>query len=874
MRHRLARFAGTCCLFVFGAAAGCSDHGGIYATVDSGLDSGGKDSGGKSGGDSGVDSGDSSANGLVGAGVGEKCSGAEACRPGLKCTSGKCEPCACTASGAACVISDQCKAGTYCGPERTCAPVGPGATNANCASDADCAAGLRCDLVGLSAQCEPEGMVDVGGTCATSNDCLAGLDCAAGTCAPLPPVGDGGVAPIALPTPWPGAVCTDVTGQTLAYFHVPRGSNDGDFYRLPFPNDVRLTAGKVSLTNPDHPTPGTALLGYDVIQRWLSDLEASADGFSAYPTVFFRFSAPIDITGTLKGTGVVRWLDITDPTTPVELGLNWDASTGRNAYICDNWLGVRPPQGAPLTSGHTYTVFVTTQALDANSKAILVSPDLTALLGTTAPTDTSLAPQWPKYQPFRDWAAGANVALSSILTATVFTVGKPTAIGPKLAAAVAAAAAPAATMWVNCEAANAVSPCPQATGDRACPTTPDPSFYELHAMISLPIYQQGTEPYLTPSEGGAFVLDSTGTPTLQRTEQVCMALTIPKGVTMPAGGWPIVVYAHGTGGSFRSHVTEGVAARLASVDTIAGSTTDGGADASAEAGATGTVNMAVLGIDQVETGTRRGASTDSPDNLFFNYANPAAGRGNPLQGAADQISLVRFVTGFDLAAGQSPIQTEIKVAAGQIAFWGHSQGATEGGIAMPYTTGVNGAVLTGEGASVIDALLTKTNPVDIAAVVPIVLQDAPQNVTVYHPVLALLQNDLDIVDPLNHAGLLVMNPLAAANQKHVFQPYGQKDTYAPPVTQATFALAALLGEAAPESGVTDDPFYGGSDLPVPVGGNARILGIPITAIVRQYVPGSTYDGHFVSYDNVQAEADVNHFLADAVLGIVPQVGRQ
>ena len=101
-----------------------------------------------------------------------------------------------------------------------------------------------------------------------------------------------------------------------------------------------------------------------------------------------------------------------------------------------------------------------------------------------------------------------------------------------------------------------------------------------------------------------------------------MALTVPK-TTMPAGGWPLVIFAHGTGGSFRSHVPEGVAANLAGAMSSAGVATP----------------MAVLGIDQVETGTRRGASTESPDNLFYNFANPGASRGNPMQGAADQASL-------------------------------------------------------------------------------------------------------------------------------------------------------------------------------------------------------------------------------------------
>ena len=60
--------------------------------------------------------------------------------------------------------------------------------------------------------------------------------------------------------------------------------------------------------------------------------------------------------------------------------------------------------------------------------------------------------------------------------------------------------------------------------------------------------------------------------------------------------------------------------------------------------------------------------------------------------------------------------------------------------------------------------------------------------------LALLQNDLGLVDPLNYAGALVTNPLATADQKHVFQPYGQGDTYAPPVTRADVRLAAQLGQ--------------------------------------------------------------------------------
>jgi hypothetical protein len=438
--------------------------------------------------------------------------------------------------------------------------------------------------VGFSAECLPEGNGDVGWPCKTSGDCLAGLGCQGGACQPNPP-SPSGLPPLGLPS-WFGDTCTDPTGATQAYFRVPRGSGDGDFYRLPFPNDVRMNGGKISLAG--HPTPGADLLGYDLVDRWLRDLEATADGFSTDPTVYFRFSAGVDIGGTLKATDAVRFIDITQPKTPVGLGFNWNATTDRNAYICNNWMGVRAQRGAPLVPGHTYAIVIMSSVLDASLMPIQIPADLTALLGASMPSDATLAAQWPKYQPLRDWAAGAGIPVGSILNASVFTVGHPAGIGPKLAAAVTASTpAPAATGWIRC--GDAPSPCPQATGDRAC-GAPDPAFDELHALVTLPIFQQGTEPYLTPSDGGGFVLDGSGAPQVQRTEQVCMALTVPKGVPMPAGGWPLVVYAHGTGASFRSHVPEGVAGRLASVDDGMG----------------GQVHIAVLGIDQVEHGTRRG----------------------------------------------------------------------------------------------------------------------------------------------------------------------------------------------------------------------------------------------------------------------------
>ncbi|MFO0677950.1 MAG: hypothetical protein U0169_15545 [Polyangiaceae bacterium] len=222
---------------------------------------------------------------------------------------------------------------------------------------------------------------------------------------------------------------------------------------------------------------------------------------------------------------------------------------------------------------------------------------------------------------------------------------------------------------------------------------------------------------------------------------------------------------------------------------------------------------------------RRGSSTATPDTLFFNFANPAAALGNAFQGAIDQMSLVKFARTVNSPVGAGDIpRIKFKSAIG---FWGHSQGATEGGIAMPYATGYvpntdptmatagyNGAVLSGEGASLIDSLLTKTNPVNIAAVVPFVIGDT--QVDRYHPVLSVLQAVIDPSDPVNHAVRIATTPITSGSPKHVFQPFGVGDTYATNDTQLTFAYAGGLAQTVLPPGMTDDQSY-----PKPTADNPR-----------------------------------------------------
>ncbi len=765
-------------------------------------------------------------------GVGQKCDDGGKCRPGLACNAGVCEPGRSLAEGAACVISAECKDGLFCGPGGKCAKAGPGGQGDTCSSDADCKSGFRCGLAGFATECQAEGKGDVGGKCASSKDCFGGLLCAEGVCAPPPPGAT--VPPLAIPK-FKGVVCDTESGPVAAHFRVPRGTGDGDFFRLPFPNDVRRKNGKLDLAG--FPTPGADLLGYDLVDRWARFLEETGNGWSVYPTITFRFSGEIDFD-SLKAAGAARFVDVT-ANEGGDLGYSWAASTGRTAYVCPNNVGFRPPDGAPLEGGHTYAVLMTNAVKAKGGGAVQAPADLTALVGAADPGG-DLSAAYAAYAPLRTWAASKSFALGTLVNAAVFTVGKHDDIGKKLAPAVAAAPLATASSWVNCAAAP--SPCAQATDTRACPATPSALFDELHALVTLPQFQKGNLPFMEPADGGDLVLDAGGQPVPQGTIQVCMALTVPKG-TMPAAGWPLVVYAHGTGGSFRSHIEEGVAARL-SVDPT---------------------KIAVLGIDQVGHGTRRGASTAKPENVFFNFPNPAAARGNVLQGAADQIALARFAKSISLVGAASPTGADVKVD--RIAFWGHSQGATHGAIAMPYTQGVAGALLSGNGASLLDSLLTKKSPVNLAALAPLVLSEAPGNIGKTHPALAMFQNAIDPADPLAHAAAIIgTGPVA----KHVFMPYGQGDTYSTPSTQLAYLAAAGLGVAQHPASVTTPDDLGKAPQAIPYGGNAAG---GLTAVARQYAP-SGFDGHFVVFKDADAKVNADRFLVDVfVTGASPKIGR-
>jgi predicted esterase len=837
-------------------------------------------------------------------GIDGRCAADGDCRAPLVCTNATCQPGGNVPEGGDCIVSGDCDGGLYCA-RGTCAPAGDRAEGEVCTWTSECESGLVCALQGLVGVCSGGGSQDLGERCASAADCVPAMVCdpVAEVCAvdyPAPAgevctnpgecnpdlgfhcLGDpanpdqsrcGGLGPDGAPVPgWSGIACPgEEEGTFRVLFEVDNTSND--FFRLPFPNDIRIDAdGTVDLTG--FPEPPSSAVPVDLVGRYVDAIEAEQKGFGPNQTVFFRTSrwplfcalgcadsatppceagcmgqgepAPsvyaVDL-GAVDGptyaecaalaegecltTDGCSWQASGCTWTRSFKGQAWQASTGDSRYICGPWIAVTPTFSAPWRANHTYAVILHRDVIGNDGQSQEQDADFAAMLADAAPGG-SLQAAWEAYQPLRDWLcpdpptcagaptysgasdprSGETVVAAHLGAAAVFTVRDPTltltALGDQVESTTIAA-----TSAVDCTDPT-VLPCYDTTGR---------PFVELQGEIDLPIFQAGDAPYL--SSGGG-VADP---PVESGRESVRFSLSVPRSAR-PADGWPVVVYAHGTGGSYQSHLADGTAALFA----------------------TATVPAAVLGIDQVAHGPRAGGSSLGPDLLFFNFGNPRAARGNVLQSAADQLSLLVAVGAVGTAVGES-------LDAGKLVFLGHSQGSTSGALAMARSSLTGAVVLSGAGGGLMTSLGQKRSPYDLPSVVRLAIADPFLGEFWIHPTISLLQGYLEDADPVNYGRHIAVEPLTGSAAKHSLHVIGVDDTYTPNDTSRHLARRMSASFVAPVGFVAS-----AETVSPPVAGNRASGTLTVVATVHE--PEAANDGHFVLFEVAGAADRVAAFVSD------------
>jgi pimeloyl-ACP methyl ester carboxylesterase len=287
---------------------------------------------------------------------------------------------------------------------------------------------------------------------------------------------------------------------------------------------------------------------------------------------------------------------------------------------------------------------------------------------------------------------------------------------------------------------------------------------------------------------------------------------------------------------------------------------------------------AVLGIDMPVHGSRRNGSTRDPQDLFFNFNNPQAARGNAIQGAADLMGMA-LLASKPISASASPTGAAIRFNADRVVLFAHSQGATHASLMIGGEPRIRAAVLSGIGGHISTSLREKQKPVNLSAVLPFVLFDPDTSgkivVEAFNPMLALVQSYLDSADPLNFASQLALDPPSSTPDGHdLFMTYGRFDSFTPEDTQQFYAKAGGL------PAVEQDLAVAFTEIHSPAIGNLMPGSKPRTVALRTYDPHEDAinpdmppDGHFVATQTTRGLADTRRFMEGALRGETPQIGQ-
>lgn len=603
------------------------------------------------------------------------------------------------------------------------------------------------------------------------------------------------------------------------------------FFDHPFPSDVRRDPeGRVVVAG--WPTGPSALL-----QLYVDFIDRRLDGFSPVAAGFLRFGGALDPASlpaspaeSLDEASGVQLVDV-DLASPEHgrrrpILVQFRAEEG--VYVPSNLLQWAPAVGFPLRPRTRYALVVTDAVRGAGGGAVGPSADLVAALGG------DLADVASELE-------AAGVARARVAHLAAFTTSDPTEEMVRAAAA----------LPTQIEAPTARPEAWQIVSDD------DPDLVELQGVYGpSPNYQAGTIPFAEYGEGGGFVLDAAGVPQVQGTFDLRFSLTVPRpeACPVPAGGYPIALYAHGTGGDFRSYRQDGTARALARQC------------------------VASMGVDQIFHGTRDG-SEGSTELLFFNFGNPEAARTNIRQSAIDELQRERLITegALTVPAALSPTGAPLAFDPSKVSFFGHSQGALNGPLYLATSSASRGGVLSGASSIITITLLEKTEPKpSVAALVKgVFLALRPEEegeVDLFHPALALAQTIEDVVDPIHYARLLARE--APARPKSVLMTEGIDaagvgDSYAPPRGCEALAMAIGLPIQEPLVRFPPDAAWGGLDrVTVPADGlSGNLADGAASGILAQWAPPPDSDGHFVVFDVPAAQLQAARFVRH--LGLEP-----
>ncbi len=612
------------------------------------------------------------------------------------------------------------------------------------------------------------------------------------------------------------AACTAAPATSTVAFDLDAPLDAATFWDLPFPSDLRLTADG----RPD-------LAGFPNVRDLpvVNDLLAVARerrGFPVMPIAWFRFpdGAPAHALDTLAGSATL--VDI-DPASP-ERGTEYPviAQTLADDSYGTGLVALAPRPGIVLR-GDTRYAFVLHEDF---APGLEVPRDFAALAAGDTPEGPRGAAAKELYAPLFE-----VMPADDMLVATVFTTGDEVSL-----------------LRTRSEAIRLTHHA--VIGTLARDTTSYPGFCSFTTTVTLPQFQTGTPPFDTD---GHFELYEGGTPIQQGEQTVPLRIVLPS-TAMPASGWPLWQFFHGSGGASFDLVDDGPSP-TADSDPTPG---EGPGAVVARRGIASAASALPLNPERLP---------NAGNYDYLNLNNLTAFPYTFQQGVFEQRLLLDALLDLPLTNcdGSPGGFDRDAVVAG-----GHSMGGMYANMVSAVEPRIGAVTPFGAGGFWNLMILDTAIVPGARGLLGGVLGVDSDQLTFMHPSLALIELGWEIADPINAMARLSRRPLPGIPARHVYQPIGLDDRF---FRNEIFDAAALAygnqeaGEMVwpgTQDALAADDMQG--ILPYPVKANRGT-----TSVVVQYRDGGILDAHYIHRQLDEVKFQYSCFLASYLRDGVPTV---
>ncbi len=652
-----------------------------------------------------------------------------------------------------------------------------------------------------------------------------------------------------------------------------------DFFAFPYPSDLRTDDyGHPQIRN--YPLPQSQILDSfatilskfnTLLPSLLERIEMEYAGFASLGGVYFRTSVPIERLSVPKPE------DTMSPDSCYQL-INVEKGSSHYkervpVYVtyhpmaskawAPNTLVMRPVPGLAPHPGDRY-VAVIGDCLKSNGRKLSQSNKLRYILGNAAPYEIQKKLNY-YVDAVNELAKSGELGMkvSDIRAFTGYRVGDPAAEMDQMAADLKGKG-----HVVVDENGVAVGGYSELTVNNW--SAKSMNAYIFNGKFKTVNYINGTYPY-AGSGDGIMEFGPTGKlKSVGKEETVNFSISIPR-TPMPEKGYPIIVYAHGTGGDASSHC---------------GYQYDEGLWLTSN-----NVPVAMIGYDACMQGNRAGggSQTTTGDLVAAVLNDPIVIRESWRQTVLDALVIYDLLNRGELKLPPLPDSSDSRNVIFDPSYglyMGHSQGSQEAGMLLGLTGDIKSAFISAGGAGILQAFVelhpdlskvpvigSMLNGKSVAGILGYILGMNDGEIS-YDTFLTtqVVQQLVGSLEPLNYAHRYIKEPLDGWPSKNIAQSIGLGDQNTPQTLQFTFGAAMGIPTVGQAFVVNDTMRLLGFGTPVssPQSSNITVGSNKVTGGSMQFKYTGKSNPHFVIYHMPAARSTYLNFFR-SILNGTPQI---